>query len=939
MKRKHFVRGIPAVATLSVLAILGLKNFAVDFDQYRSYSALISDQLVNEAAVQLSLQNIRYTISQNDQSLNVALLEAEKVQTQLTAQIPPSVSANDRNRLERQLEFNTELLAEKRQLIETLEKHHAEVRKALDQEANLLEGLNGNLRLEVEALLDDLSLYAVTSNEQLIVDINTKLRRLENRLGPSATQRQMTQSAQMILINKPVADQLVGQVFDLPLTNNIRALEKQFADIQQTTRTRVELYRSFIYILLFVSLGVVSFWVINRLRSSSQHTVKVLESITDAFIAVDRQWSITYVNAQAADILKRDISGLLEQNFLKVLPESLAKRFTEQYHDAVAKKIAVISFEAYYEPTRRWLMIRGYPGIEGLSIFWQDITERKQAEKKLLELNRDLDGRVKNRTAQLASAMEEAESARVKAEDANRSKSEFLANMSHELRTPLNAIIGYSEMLEEDVTSIGEDDFVPDLKKIQGAGKHLLGLINSVLDLSKIEAGRMELFLEDISIQTITKDIVGTIQPLVQRNGNKLFVSCPDDIGTIYADQVKLRQSLINLLSNACKFTENGEITLTIKPTSITTQAGTQENSLQFVVADTGIGMTPEQMSKVFQAFTQADTSTTRKYGGTGLGLTITKQFISMMGGDVSVDSVPGEGTSFAITIPRTVHAHSSSEDTFFAPPLPLSDRAAVSALYEISGQSSEKTVLLIVVDQHTRDRLQIWLNDAGYKVVCAMDKKQAIALAQELLPDAILLDGMIPQKSRNLLVERFRAKAPLAQIPIILLSTAETSAQEEHFGIDDSLDRPLKPMEVLNVLGAHLPKPAGPKVLVVEDDLNAREILGRLLQQADWTVVLAASGPQAFDYLQHTMPDVIVLDLMMPGMDGFEFVRLLHQSPRWSTIPIIVVTAKTLTAKDQQRLKGVVRVYQKADFNRQELLSEVRSMIASRVNSTPMAS
>ncbi|MEM8611734.1 MAG: DAHL domain-containing protein, partial [Cyanobacteria bacterium P01_H01_bin.105] len=502
MKRKHFLKGIPAVATLSVLAILGLKSFAVDFDQYRSYSALISDQLVNESATQLALQNIRYTISQNGQTLNTALLEAEKVQVQLTEEIPVSLSEKDTSSLKKQLAFNAELLAEKRQLIEQLEVHHAELRTALAQEPNLLNGLDGNLRLEVEALLDDLSLYAVTSDEKLVSDIKTKLNRLGARFGAtSAIQQQLSQLVQMVLDNKPAADNLVTQVFNLPLTNNIRALEQQFDDIQQDTRSRITLYRTLIYILSFASSGMMAFWVINRLKRSSQKTVRVLESITDAFIAVDRKWSITYVNAQAADILNCDIPGLLGQDFWKVLPESLGKRFTEYYRQAVATNLKVVSFETYYEPSERWLMVRGYPGTDGLSIFLQDFTERKQAEEQLIELNRDLDNRVKDRTAQLASAMEEAETARVKAEDANRSKSEFLANMSHELRTPLNAIIGYSEMLEEDVTSIGEDDFVPDLQKIQGAGKHLLGLINSVLDLSKIEAGRMELFLEDICIK------------------------------------------------------------------------------------------------------------------------------------------------------------------------------------------------------------------------------------------------------------------------------------------------------------------------------------------------------------------------------------------------------------------------------------------------------
>ena len=852
-------------------------------------------------------------------------------------QIPSSLSAAEKNRLRKQLEFNAELLAEKRQLIEQLEVHHAELRTALVQEPNLLNGLSGSLSLEIEALLDDLFLYAITSDEKLVIDIEGKFNRLRPKLssGP-VTEPQITQLVQLVLNNKPAADQLIADVFDLPLTNNIRALEKQFDDIQQTTQKRVALYRNLAYVLLFSGSGVVAFWVITRLRRTSQQTVRVLESITDAFIALDRTWSITYVNAQAADILKRDISGLLGQDFWKVLPESLGKRFTEYYREAVATNLQVVSFETYYEPTERWLMVRGYPGSDGLSIFLQDFTERKQAEEQLLELNRDLDNRVKDRTAQLASAMEQAETARVKAEDANRSKSEFLANMSHELRTPLNAIIGYSEMLEEDVTSIGEDDFVPDLQKIQGAGKHLLGLINSVLDLSKIEAGRMELFLEDISVTKIVDEIVGTIQPLAQKNLNQLRVSCPNDIGILHADQVKLRQSLINLLSNACKFTEQGQITLAVESTVVTNAQGHEGKGLKFTVTDTGIGMTPEQMGKVFEAFTQADTSTTRKYGGTGLGLTITKQFISMMGGDVSVDSVYGEGTTFTLTLPRAVQMDGPSEETFFAPPIRLLERESIAAIHELSGKDSEKTILVIEEDVDTRESLHSWLTDAGYNVVCAMNGQQGVVLANEHLPDAILLDIMLLQEDGWSVLQDLKAMPTIATVPVVAMT--EDSNRAHELGAIDCMSKPIDHIRLLSILETQIPARECPKILVVEDDVNAREIMGRFLQQYDWTVVLAASGQQALNYLNNTVPDLIVLDLMMPGMDGFEFMQLLRQNLDWRSIPVIVVTAKTLTAKDQQRLEGVVRVYQKADFNRQDLLNEVRALIAVKVDSASVA-
>ena len=937
MRRKHFLKGIPAVATLSVLAVLGLKSFAVDFDEYRNYSALISDQLVNEADVQLSLQNIRYTISQNGQALNTALLNAEKIQIKLTEQIPDALSEQDKSRLQKQLDFNAELFAEQRQLIEQLEIHHAELRAALAQENNLINGLDGSLRLEVEALLDDLSLYAVTSDEKLIDNVEIRLRRLRARLAFNPEiQRQMLQLVQMVLDNKPIADELIVQIFDLPLTNNIRALEKQFGDIQRITQTRIALYRNLVYILAFTISGIVAFWVINRLQRSGQKTIRVLESITDAFIAVDRQWLITYVNAQAAAILNRDIPGLLEQDFWKVLPESLGKRFTEHYRQAVATNLQVVSFETYYEPTQRWLMVRGYPGLDGLSIFLQDFTERKQAEEKLIELNYELDNRVKDRTAQLASAMEEAETARVKAEDANRSKSEFLANMSHELRTPLNAIIGYSEMLEEDIAGIGEDEFVPDLQKIQGAGKHLLGLINSVLDLSKIEAGRMELFLEDICIQTVLDEIIGTIQPLAQKNGNQLRWSCPDSIGILHADQVKLRQSLINLLSNACKFTENGQITLAVE--AISDSQDHEDTWLKFTVTDTGIGMTSEQMEKIFQAFTQADNSTTRKYGGTGLGLTITQQFISMMGGDVSVDSAHGQGTTFTVMLPRAVQANRDSSETFFAPPVHLIEKESIPAIHQLPGRVLDKTVLVIDSDPTACESLHSWLADAGYNVICAMDGQQGVVLANELIPDAIILDILLTEKDGWDILQNLRAIPALSQTPLILLSVSEESEHADKLGATGWLAKPIDHIKLLDILNSQLADQTCPKILVVEDDVNAREIMGRFLQQCDWTVVLAASGQQALEYIERTIPDLIVLDLMMPGMDGFEFIEILRQTPKWSYIPVVIVTAKTLTAKDRQRLDGVARVYQKADFNRQDLLNEVKSLVSANVHSTPIA-
>jgi signal transduction histidine kinase len=278
---------------------------------------------------------------------------------------------------------------------------------------------------------------------------------------------------------------------------------------------------------------------------------------------------------------------------------------------------------------------------------------------------------------QLESINAELADAKRAAEHASTAKSQFLANMSHELRTPLNAIIGYSEMLEEQARDLDEQEFVPDLGKIRGAGKHLLGLINDILDLSKIEAGKMTLCVEDFDVPSLVKEVAATVQPLMHKNGNQLEIDCPTDLGAMHADVTKVRQTLFNLLSNASKFTNEGVVRLSARREEAAREGDSQDgihgSRIIFHVQDTGIGMTPEQMKRLFEAFSQADSSTSRKYGGTGLGLAISRKFCRMMGGDLTVTSEAAKGSVFTVTLPAEVQAAT------IEPPAPSAEMPAIA--------------------------------------------------------------------------------------------------------------------------------------------------------------------------------------------------------------------------------------------------------------------
>ncbi|MFL6279372.1 MAG: response regulator, partial [Vicinamibacterales bacterium] len=537
-----------------------------------------------------------------------------------------------------------------------------------------------------------------------------------------------------------------------------------------------------------------------------------------------------------------DLRTLLED----ILPMSSVFNDYELEHDfpEIGRRIMLLNARQLRQGSHAELLV----------LAMEDVTERRRVETEIAK-------------------------AKEAAETANRTKSLFLANMSHELRTPLNAILGFSEMLQDEAVERNLEEFNVDLQKISTAGRHLLGLINDILDLSKIEAGKMDLQLEAFDVAALIAEVATTIELQAAKNGNTLEVTCPPDIGVMWADLSKVRQGLFNLVSNAAKFTHEGRISVVAER-----QLVDGADWIMFRVSDTGIGLDPEQVVRLFQPFTQADASTTRKFGGTGLGLALTRRFCQMMNGDVMVQSVAGEGSVFTLLLPATVYGPVP------APPVPESRR--IDDLRDLEPLPPVGTSVLVIDDDPLqRDLMQRYLHKEGFTVRTASGGAEGLQLARRIRPAAITLDVMMPGMDGWSVLSALKGDVALRDIPVIMLTMVDDPVRGFTLGASDYATKPVNRRRLSQILKKFTCRRPPCPVLVIDDDAMTRSLTRTIMEKEGWKVSEAENGVEALKLMEKNRPSLIFLDLLMPEMDGFTFAAEVRMRPEWRSIPIVVVT------------------------------------------------
>lgn len=657
-------------------------------------------------------------------------------------------------------------------------------------------------------------------------------------------------------------------------------------------------------------------------RLASEHNAKddqlesVLRALSDGLITLDERGICTSANRVASRYLGARADELVGQNILdrfmlspshenspavfELLWASVRERLALRFEQALLLRAdgSRLAVSCVFNP------LVSNDRVTGCVFVFRDVSAQRRAEAELRRLN---------------SALVDARDTAI---DASKSKSTFLANMSHELRTPLNAIIGYAELVQEDVTDEELPEHIAaDVRKIHVAAEHLLHIINDILDVSKIEAGKMELYNETFPLSELIYSVTSTISNLVEKNGNKLVVNVPDFVGSIHADRMKLRQGLLNLMSNAAKFTRNGRVEL-----NISRDFDFAGEWLVFEVVDSGIGIAEDRMEHLFDSFTQADQSTTRQYGGTGLGLTITNQFVQMMGGSLEVASVEGEGSTFTIRLPSRLDGLGAEDTSLAELTSNAEDDYPEIAISEDDG--SRSIVLCIDDDENVTDLVSRFLPADEFIVLRAGSGAEGLSLARRFSPSVITLDVMMPGADGWSVLSSLKSDPDLASIPVIMLTIVAERQKGFTLGATDYLTKPIQRKRLRETIRRYCNSVG--EVLIVEDDEETRNVLRRTLESQGWRVSEAHHGRQAVELFEDDLvPDLVLLDLMMPEMDGFQVLEFIRSRPELSEVPVLILTAMDLSIQDMQTLhQRATQVLQKGAISPSQLAAKIRSVV-----------
>jgi len=530
-------------------------------------------------------------------------------------------------------------------------------------------------------------------------------------------------------------------------------------------------------------------------------------------------------------------------------------------------------------------------GGAAFSAFVRDITERKKTEEELRK-------------------------AKEQAEEASRSKSEFLANMSHELRTPLNSVIGFSTVVLRGKGKSLPPQETTYVERILDNGKHLLGLINTILDLSKIEAGKVELNIVPIALDALVRDTLAQLEGRLVDRKIRLIADLPTSIAPFPTDPDKLKQVLINLVGNALKFTEQGSVTVRIVVDS------KNDMPRRIDIIDTGVGIPKEMLGKIFDAFQQVDTGMARKYEGTGLGLTISRSLSNLLGCRIEVQSELGKGSTFSLhLLPLAAGDRTASTTTRI-------NRLEREVEHSADADLKDKLVLVIDDEDDSRFLLKQYVGECGCQVEEAHSGPEAIAMARVRKPDLITLDLMMPGMNGWETLRNLKADPELFNVPVVVVSIVASENRGTIFGAADLLNKPVAKEELCAVLRRNV-KSGPSKVLIVDDDANARQIMSEYLSGEQAEIQTAGNGQEALERLQLFTPDLVILDLMMPVMDGMQFLNILRHDARNFALPVVVATAKELTLQEMRQLETSVSVVlRKGNDLRGDMGRVVRSLL-----------